>query len=145
MKYLTFIAIFLVALSTADGCKNKNDDSDNLDPANARMVQSTKHLDGTWIISTMMDPYVGEKQKVVDNRKRITLGKNGSYTETTPGSDQVCKGEYKLIEGYLIVTHDCNKAELKYRVIESEKKKLTLGIQGRHGEVVYEHEPSKRK
>jgi hypothetical protein len=149
MKYLLTIALFACALliGACNGSRLSTEETELKESVEAtakeaaakkgEQMESPKIL-GDWKEVRSKDSYNDGDWQNMEREKVISFSKkNNAYTEKDKEND-ACHGFYSLIGMTLVLEHSCNNARLTYEVVEATDEKLVLGIQGRHGQVLYE-------
>ena len=123
-------------------CSKKNADDTKARKGNVSSI-NVKRLAKKWKHVKTKDSYDGIwKDMDTADSKVISFTRDGKYSENRHGNP-LCKGGYTMEGDNVILTHSCNKVALTCKVVELEKKKLTMSMMGRHGEVFYVYERTK--
>ncbi len=153
MKYfLIGLTISLIILFVATSCSSKKNAVSEEDtitrkgvPAEEQAIVEikTKYLNKKWRHVKTKDNYDGEWKDVPSEEAKVIefTGKN-EYYEYQKG-EKSCEGTYRIEKDNILTNHSCNKVELSHKVRALDKNSLTLGMRGRHGEVLYVYEKIK--
>jgi len=132
------MSLILLACSSS---KNNTSDETKARKGNVTSI-NVKRLAKKWKHVKTKDSYDGIWKTVDSENKIISFTRDGKYSENRPGNP-ACEGGYTMEGDNVILTHSCNKVALTCKVVELEKKKLTMSMLGRHGEVFYVYERTK--
>jgi hypothetical protein len=146
MKYTILFVFAALAMSlvllACSSSKNNNSDNAALERKGMESSIDVKALSQQWKHVKTKDSYDGIWKEIDSDNKVITFSESGEYKENKPGND-LCEGVYVLEGERVVLTHSCNKVAQTCKVVSLEAEKLVLGMQGRHGEVLYVYEKVK--
>lgn len=142
MKYtILFVFAALIMSIILLACSKKNADNTKAREGNVSSI-NVKHLAKKWKHVRTKDSYDGIWKDMDSDSRIISFTRDGKYSENRPGN-ATCEGGYTMEGDHVILSHSCNKVSLTCKVVALEKKKLTMSMMGRHGEVFYVYETTK--